>query len=85
MFLNAARMEQFVKGRLSYFESILDSLKEPFLVLDKQLVVKSANRAYYETYQVSPKETESHSLSRVGEPAMGHPQATDLTGRSPTE
>jgi len=43
---------------LSYAEGILGTMREPLLVLDKNLRVKSANEAFYRTFSITAKETE---------------------------
>ena len=43
---------------LSYVEGILGTMREPLLVLDKNLRVKSANDAFYRTFSIAAKETE---------------------------
>jgi signal transduction histidine kinase len=43
---------------LSYAEGILGTMREPLLVLDKNLRVKSANEAFYSTFSITVKETE---------------------------
>jgi|GEM_PF-575391 len=43
---------------LSYAEGILGTMREPLLILDKQLRVKSANEAFYRTFSVKAKSTE---------------------------
>jgi two-component system CheB/CheR fusion protein len=40
-----------------YAENIINTTRESLLVLDPQLKVVSANRAFHETFQVSPEET----------------------------
>ncbi|MDB5210528.1 MAG: two-component sensor histidine kinase [Sediminibacterium sp.] len=41
-----------------YAESIVATIREPLLVLDKHLRVKTANSAFYKTFDVSKKDTE---------------------------
>lgn len=41
---------------LSYAEGILGTMREPLLVLDKNLRVKSANEAFYRTFSITLKE-----------------------------
>ena len=41
----------------SYAESIVEAVREPLLVLDANLKILSANRAFYKTFQVTPDET----------------------------
>ncbi len=43
---------------LSYAEGILGTMREPLLVLDERLRVKSANEAFYRTFSITAKETE---------------------------
>ncbi len=43
---------------LSYAEGILGTMREPLLILDKNLRVKSANEAFYRTFSITAKETE---------------------------
>ncbi|MFQ5814087.1 MAG: ATP-binding protein [Anaerolineae bacterium] len=56
------RAEQVVQEAQTYAESILDTVREPFVVLDADLRVKGANRPFYQTFQVSPQETENHLI-----------------------
>ena len=44
---------------LSYAEGILGTMREPLLVLDKHLRVKSANEAFYRNFSITAKETEA--------------------------
>jgi PAS domain-containing protein len=53
-------------GYLNYCESIIATLREPFLVLDDQLRVKTANRRFYETFKVSAEETEKRFIYDFG-------------------
>lgn len=50
-----------------YSESIVTTIHEPLLVLDKNLRVKSANRAFYKHFQLSEQETESELLYELGD------------------
>jgi len=49
--------EQVTTAR-NYAESIITTIQEPLLVLDKTLRVKTANNAFYKTFQVTQEETE---------------------------
>ena len=51
---------------LAYGEDIISTLREPFLVLDSSLRVKTANRSFYEKFQVSKDETENSLLCDLG-------------------
>ena len=60
------RQEQALQDSLNYAESIIATLREPFLVLDDELRVKRANRRFYETFEVSPEETEGQFVYDLG-------------------
>ena len=40
-----------------YTDSILDTLREPLLVLNADLKILSANRSFYNIFKVTPRET----------------------------
>lgn len=40
----------------NYAQNIVDTVREPLLILDATLRVRSANRAFYQTFQVSAAE-----------------------------
>jgi len=60
------RAEESPDDGLAYVHSIVDTVREPLLVLDGRLRVQSANRSFYRTFQVSPQETEGHLLYDLG-------------------
>lgn len=51
---------------LAYGDDIIATLREPFLVLDGDLRVRTANRAFYHTFRVSPEETENRYVYELG-------------------
>src|SRR4051812_39401550 len=50
----------------NYAQNIVDTVREPLLILDATLRVRSANRAFYQTFHVSPQETEGHLIYELG-------------------
>jgi len=50
----------------TYAEDIIATLREPFVVLDSDLRVKTANRSFYDTFQVSRAETENRLVYDLG-------------------
>ena len=68
-----------------YAENIVETVREPLLVLDPDLRVKSANKAFYETFQVSEDATIGKLLIRTRQPAMGYPGAAALVDRGAAE
>ena len=56
----------FVEDIETYAQDIVDTVREPLLMLDTHLRVQSANRAFYETFHVSPNETEGQLIYELG-------------------
>jgi PAS domain S-box-containing protein len=50
----------------NYAQNIVDTVREPLLILDATLRVRSANRAFYQTFHVSPDETEGRLIYELG-------------------
>src|SRR3954466_4551807 len=50
----------------NYAQDIVDTVREPLLILDATLRVQSANRAFYQTFHVSPAETEGRLIYELG-------------------
>jgi two-component system CheB/CheR fusion protein len=63
-------MEQLIVERSgevrNYAEAIVQTVREPLVVLDKDLRVKTANRAFYLTFRVKREETENAVLFSLG-------------------
>ncbi len=57
--------EQVTTAR-NYSESIITTIQEPVLVLDKSLRVKTANNAFYKTFHVTEEETEGTLIFELG-------------------
>jgi PAS domain S-box-containing protein len=72
------RHEQQVQDALTYADNVIATLREPFLVLDKSLRVKKANRAFYRTFHVSQEETEGHYIYDLGNGQWNIPRLLTL-------
>ena len=48
-------------------QTILDTLREPILVLDVALRVKMANQSFYRVFRVKPEETENKLIYELGD------------------
>ncbi|HEX9128101.1 MAG TPA: hypothetical protein VF850_02975, partial [Gemmatimonadaceae bacterium] len=46
----------------TYAQDVVDTVREPLLMLDSSLRVHSANRAFYQTFHVAPDETENRLI-----------------------
>jgi PAS domain-containing protein len=58
--------EDGLKIALDYAESIIATLREPFVVLNRDLRVKTANRSFFESFHVSKEETENCLVYDLG-------------------
>ena len=47
--------------------AIVDTIHEPFLVLDEEFRVLAASRSFYETFKVDPKQTQGCMLYNLGD------------------
>ena len=50
----------------AYAQDVVDTVREPLLILDGSLRVHSANRAFYQTFHVVPEETERRLVYELG-------------------
>src|SRR5439155_10294870 len=55
-----------VQAALAYADNIIATLREPFLVLDKSLRVRTANACFYRKFGVSQEETEGRFVYELG-------------------
>ncbi|MBP3956735.1 PAS domain S-box protein [Gemmata sp. G18] len=60
------KTEPSVEDIQNYAMNIVDTVRDPLLILDATLRVRSANRAFYQTFQVTPEETENHLIYELG-------------------
>src|SRR5947209_82524 len=58
--------EPLVEDIQNYALNIVDTVREPLLILDTTLRVRSANRAFYLTFHVSSEETENRLIYELG-------------------
>src|SRR6476659_9575083 len=47
------------KYSLDYAEAIVNTVREPLVILNKDLQVLTANRAFYQTFQILPEKIEN--------------------------
>ncbi|WP_310559833.1 CheR family methyltransferase [Flavobacterium sp.] len=60
-----ARIQQ-VEELNNFNEALLSAVHEPVLILDKDIKIKSANKSFYKTFQVSEAECVGKSLFKLG-------------------
>ena len=61
-----------------YAEAIVETVREPLLVLDEDLRLKSANKAFYQIFQVNPLETENQPIFSLGNGQWNIPELRRL-------
>lgn len=71
-------IEISVEEALEYAQDIVDTVREPLLVLDAKLRVLSANRSFYRVFRVSPGETEGWLVYELGNYQWDIPQLREL-------
>ncbi len=60
-------VERFWEKSFTYIKTVVDVMREPILILDKNLRVKAANEPFYRMFQVDPKETEKKIVYELGD------------------
>jgi PAS domain S-box-containing protein len=63
---------------LIYVESIVETIREPLLVLDSDLKIISANRNFYKTFKVTPVETLGRFIYDLGDKQWDIPRLREL-------
>src|SRR4030081_3749977 len=51
----------------AFAQAIVDTVREPFLVLDKDLRVLAASRSFYSAFKVGPEDTQDKLLYALGD------------------
>jgi two-component system CheB/CheR fusion protein len=72
------QLEQSLRYSQAFTENIIDTLREPLIVLDSDLKVVLANRSFYKTFNVSPEETVGKLFYTLGNNQWDLPQLRTL-------
>jgi chemotaxis protein methyltransferase CheR len=59
-------LEQKLRDALAFADSIIDTMRDPLLVLDGGLRVVRASREFCRTFGVTPEETEGRLVYELG-------------------
>lgn len=68
------QIERKVQNARLYAESIVDTIREPLIVLDADLKVISANRAFYQVFKTKPEETVGKLIYDIGNQQWNNPK-----------
>lgn len=60
------RVQLELNAAKTYAEDIVETVREPLLVLDSGLMILSANHSFYNTFKVAPKETIGYLIYDIG-------------------
>ena len=61
-----------------YSEGIINTVREPLIVLDQDLRVVTANRSFYEVFKVNPEETVGQFIYDLGNKQWDIPELRKL-------
>jgi len=64
--IGADFVERLWKESWTYIKTVVDVVREPVLILDKDFRVMAANESFYRTFQVEPKDTEKRIVYELG-------------------
>ncbi|MBA3758291.1 PAS domain-containing sensor histidine kinase [Candidatus Saccharibacteria bacterium] len=67
-----------LKELLIYYQEITDTVREPFIILDKNLCVVTANQAFYDTFKVLKTHTEGELIYQLGNNQWDSPKLREL-------
>jgi len=80
-FVNVGRLKQIEEAgdrARAYFENIVDTVREPLVVLDGELRVISANRSFYHIFRTTAKQTEGELIYELGSGQWDIPKLREL-------
>ncbi len=70
-----------LKEQLTYYKEITETIREPFIILDDNLYVGSANLAFYKKFKVRKKDTEGRRMYELGDNQWDAPELRELLER----
>lgn len=56
-----------------YAEAVVETVREPLVVLDSDLRILTANRSFYKIFHVNKKQTENKLIYELGNGQWNHP------------
>ena len=64
---NLKNTQEKIKAALNYSNDIINTIREPLIVLDPQLNVVSANKSFFKTFKLTKTETEGKKIYKIGQ------------------
>src|SRR5438552_16272864 len=72
------RSEAQIKEARDYATSIVETVREPLVILDEDLRVQTVSRSFYQTFKVTPEETENQFIYDLGDGQWNIPELRTL-------
>ena len=72
------KTERLAQDALNYSESIINTVREPLISLDKDLRVVSVSRSFYDVFKVKPEETVGQLIYDLGNKQWNIPKLREL-------
>ena len=73
--------ERAIEAARSYSENIINTIRQPLVVLDDELHVISASRSFYDAFSVEPEETVGRQLDAVDDGRLDNAALRDFLDR----
>jgi two-component system, chemotaxis family, CheB/CheR fusion protein len=75
---NLKRSGALVEAARDYANAIVETVRQPLLVLDRELRIVRANQCFYETFALTPAQAEQQSIFEVNDRVWNLPALRDL-------
>jgi two-component system CheB/CheR fusion protein len=72
------KAEEAIRNVLAYTESIVDTIREPLVILDAHQRLKTANLAFYKTFKIPIEDTKDRSIYEIGNGQWNIPRLKEL-------
>jgi two-component system CheB/CheR fusion protein len=72
------KADEAIRNVLAYSESIVDTIREPLLILDAHFRLKAANLAFYQTFKIPIEDTKDKLLYELGNGQWNIPKLREL-------
>ena len=79
--MTSGRLFAGIEDARALAQAIVDTVREPLLVLDKDMRVVTASRSFYLTFRVNRQETQGQLLFSLGDGQWDIPGLADSLGK----
>ena len=76
--IDRVKRAELLASSREFAQSIVQTVREPLLVLDTDFRILSANQAFFRAFQLEPRHVENHSLFEIGNGLLGLPRLREL-------